>query len=112
MSTGIIGGNVKQLNVVALPVAPVSVAANTTAEQSFTLAGLDPKANVDINKPSFQAGLGIVNVRVIPASGSTASQLAITYQNNTASPIVPATETYSVLVAVPEGSVTATKVSF
>ena len=45
---------------------PASVAANTTAEQTFTVTGL---ATTDfvfaVNKPTAQAGLGIVNWRII-----------------------------------------------
>lgn len=71
---------------------PAAVAANTTAEQTFTVTGL---AVGDIairpNKPTAQAGLGIVGVRV-----SAANTLAITFSNNTASPITPtASEVYS-----------------
>ena len=69
---------------------PASVAANTTAEQTFTVTGL---TNADkvlfVNKPSAQAGLGIVGMRV-----SAANTLAITYVNATAAAIVPTAETY------------------
>ena len=74
--------------------APVSVAANTTAEQIFALTagtGVVVSDFVTVNKPAAQAGLGVVNVR---AAG--VDSIAITYANNTASPIVPTTETYLV----------------
>jgi hypothetical protein len=70
---------------------PVSVAANTTAEQTFTVTGLVVGSAVWVNKPSFQPGLGIVGVRV-----SAANTLAITYANLTAAAIVPNAETYLV----------------
>lgn len=70
---------------------PVSVAANTTAEQTFTITGLVAGTPVWVNKPSAQAGLGIVGVRV-----SATNTLAITYGNSSASAIVPTAETYLV----------------
>lgn len=69
--------------------APVSVAANTSAEQTFTVTGLIAASPVWVNKPSAQTGLGIGGVRV-----SAANTLAITYVNATATAIVPTTETY------------------
>lgn len=73
---------------------PVAVAANTTAEQTFNVPGLNTDMTVFINKPTAQAGLGIVGVRV-----SAADTLAITFANNTAAPITPtAAETYNIAV--------------
>ena len=71
---------------------PASVAANTTAEQTFTANGVRVGDVVYVSKPTSQAGLGIVNVRV-----SASNQIAITFSNNTASPIVPtASEVYQI----------------
>lgn len=72
-------------------IAPASVAANTTAEQTFTVTGLVAGSPVWVNKPSAQAGLGIVGVRV-----SAANTLAITFCNATATAITPSTENYIV----------------
>ena len=72
---------------------PVSVAANTSAEQTFTVNGLRTTDHVTVNKPSLTAGLGIAGCRV-----SAADTLAITYINTTASAIDPAGEDYSVVV--------------
>lgn len=72
-------------------IAPASVAANTTAEQTFTVTGLISGTPVWINKPSFTNGIGITGVRV-----SATNTLAITYANATANAIVPPTETYLV----------------
>ncbi len=69
-----------------------SVAANTTAEQTFTVTGLTTADKVFVNKPSVNAGLGIVNARV-----SAADTLAITFVNATAAAIDPAAETYAVV---------------
>ena len=71
---------------------PAQVAANTTAEQTFTVTGLAVGDVVFVNKPTAQAGLGIVGARV-----SAANTLAITFVNATASPITPtAAETYRI----------------
>ena len=71
---------------------PASVAANTTAEQSFAVTGLAASDIVVVNKPTAQAGLGIVGAR------AEADLLYITFSNNTAGAITPtAAETYQVL---------------
>lgn len=74
---------------------PAIVAANTTAEQTFTISGL-ATTNIPLSviKPTAQAGLGIVGFRI-----SATDTLAITFSNNTASGITPtAAETYKVVV--------------
>ncbi|WP_321842671.1 hypothetical protein [Burkholderia cepacia] len=68
---------------------PAQVAANTSAEQTFTVPGLQVGDSIDVNKASHQVGLSIGNVRV-----SAANTLAIQYVNTTGSPITPATEQY------------------
>jgi hypothetical protein len=68
---------------------PASVGANTTAEQTFTVTGLQVGDSLDINKASHQAGLSIGNVRV-----SAANTLAIQFVNTTAGAIVPTSEQY------------------
>ena len=70
----------------------VSVAANTTAEQTFTVSGLKTTDLVLVNKPSLDAGLGIAGCRV-----SATNTLAITYINATAAPIDPSSESYTVV---------------
>jgi hypothetical protein len=69
-----------------------SVAANTTAEQTFTVTGLSTKDIIYVNKPSNSTGLGIVNCRV-----SAANTLAITFMNATGSGIDPGAETYLIV---------------
>lgn len=91
--SGIIMGNVAAMGVISVALSPAQVAANTTAEQTFTVPGLKVGDFVDVNKPTAQAGLGIAAVRV-----SAANTLAVSFSNNTASPITPtAAETYLVL---------------
>jgi hypothetical protein len=91
-------GNILLAGIYGLTISPASVAANTTAEQAFTLTGVLVGDVVSVTKPTLQAGLGIVNSRV-----SAANTIAITYANTTASPIVPtASELYSVELNRPE----------
>jgi hypothetical protein len=76
---------------------PASVAANTTAEQTFTVPGLalgtaSGTPNVVVNKPSIQAGLTVAGARV-----SALNTLAINFANDTATAITPtAAELYSI----------------
>lgn len=84
---------------------PVSVAANTTAEQTFTVAGIPNGSQVQVSKPTATLGLGIGNARV-----SAANSLVINYINNTSSAITPPAEVYTIMVfpaaAPAAGSVT------
>lgn len=107
MSTGIIGGNVSSINVIEKALDVASVAANTSAEQTFTVSGLKTYDAVFVNKSSASAGLGIVNARV-----SADDTLAITFMNATGSPINPASETYKIAVLRPEGNGGATGIGF
>lgn len=70
---------------------PSSVAANTTAEQTFTVTGLIAGSPVWVNKPSNTPGIGIVGARV-----SAANTLAINFLNTTGASITPASEAYTV----------------
>ena len=72
---------------------PASVAANTTAEETFTVTGLaTTDALLSVIKPTAQAGLGIVGIRI-----SATNTLGITFSNNTVVPIVPtAAEAYKI----------------
>jgi hypothetical protein len=73
-------------------ITPASVAALTTAEQTFSISSpntLVAGSPVWINKPSWTNGLAILGVRV-----SAANTLAITFANMTSSAIVPPAESY------------------
>ncbi len=68
----------------SIALTPALVAANTTAEQSFVIPAVSPALApgavvVTVNKPTAQAGLGIVGSRLIDAT-----HLGITFSNNTA----------------------------
>jgi hypothetical protein len=80
---------VSTLFIIRQTLAPASVGANTSAEQTFTVPGLQLGDSVDINKASHQVGLSIGNVRV-----SAANTLAIQFVNTTAGAIVPTSEQY------------------
>lgn len=95
-------GNIVKQCVISVTLSPVEVAANTSAEQTFTVNGLLPGDHVAINKPTAQAGLGIVGMRV-----SAANTLAITFGNFTASPITPtASQVYSILLSRKDSTIT------
>lgn len=73
---------------------PVAVGANTTAEQTFTVPGLNVGDFVNAIKPTTQAGLGLVNARV-----SAANTLALAFANTTGGGLTPtAGERYAVMV--------------
>jgi hypothetical protein len=90
-------GNIALDILLGATLSPSAVSANTTAEQTFTVTGLQVGDVVNVNKPTAQAGLGIVGARV-----SAANTLAITFSNNTAGSITPtASEVYVVNVVRP-----------
>jgi hypothetical protein len=80
---------VTALFIIRQTLAPASVGANTTSEQTFTVPGLQVGDSLDVNKASHQVGLSIGNVRV-----SAANTIAIQFVNSSAGAIVPATEQY------------------
>ncbi len=95
-------GNIVTQSVISVTLSPALIVLNTTAEQTFTVNGLLVGDVVSINKPTAQAGLGIVGSRV-----SAANTLGITFSNNTASSITPtAAQVYTVLVARPDRVIT------
>ncbi len=83
----------RKINIISQSLDVAAVAANTTAEQDFTVTGLETTDVVFVNKPSASAGLGIANSRV-----KAADTLSITFVNATAAPIDPAAESYKILV--------------
>jgi len=73
------------------PLIPISVAANTTAEQTFTVPGLTTGTPVIVNKPTATLGICIAGARV-----SATNTLAINYANLTGAAIVPPAEVYTI----------------
>lgn len=86
---------VNYITVYTPALSPTAVNANTTTEKTFTVTGLAADDVIlSVTKPTAQAGLGIVGYRV-----SAANQLAITFSNNTGSPITPtAGQVYTIIV--------------
>lgn len=95
-SQGSLRGQTGTVTVYATTQTPVSVAANTAAEQAFTVTGVAAGQLVIVNKPSAQAGLAVATARV-----SASNTIQVTFANDTAAAITPtATETYFV-TAIP-----------
>jgi hypothetical protein len=91
-------GNILGHWLLSITISPTSVAPNTTAEQTFTVTGLQLGDFVEMNKPTNQAGLGIVNSRV-----SAANTLAVAFVNATSATITPtASEIYYCDIVRPE----------
>jgi hypothetical protein len=91
--TGDVTGNLNGVKAYKFTAAlsPAQVAANTTAEELFTVNGVAVGDVVYVNKPTAQAGLGIVGARV-----SATNQVGITFSNNTGVAITPtASQTYA-----------------
>lgn len=93
LTVGASGTAITQIRVYSASLTPAEVAANTSAEQTFTVTGLATTDKVFVNKPTAQAGLGIVGARV-----SAANTLALTFGNFTGTPITPtAAQSYAVV---------------
>ena len=87
-------GNLWKVGVFNITLSPASVANATSAEQTFAATGIGLLTTdlVLVQKPTAQAGLGIVGTRV-----SAADTLAITFMNTTAATITPtASQVYTV----------------
>jgi hypothetical protein len=95
-------GNIVKMSVISVTLSPALVGANTTAEQTFTVNGLQVGDWVGVIKPTNQLGLAVVNSRV-----SAANTLALSFGNFTAAGITPtASQVYLVLVARPDAPIT------
>lgn len=92
-------GNAWKLGVFNLKLSPALVAANTSVEQAFANTGIGLLVGdfVSVSKPTWQAGLAIVNERV-----SAVDTLAVAFGNFTGAGIQPtANEVYQVTVLRP-----------
>lgn len=101
MGVNLQDGNINRMGIVQVSINVANVAINTTAEQDFTVTGLRVGDVVFVNKPSLNAGLGVVNARV-----KATDTLSITFVNATAGAIDPAAETYSIIWFRPYEGVT------
>ena len=85
---------VTKIEILTATIDPASVAANTSAEQTFTVTGLETTNELlQVEKPTATAGIGIVNYRI-----SAADTLAITFMNSTSGSLNPPSETYTIVV--------------
>jgi hypothetical protein len=96
--------------VLSLPLTPVAVAANTTAEQSFTVTGLQvsdgfvPRDQIiAAAHPTAQVGLVISSQRV-----SAADTLTLAFTNGTAGSLTPTAELYQITIFRPNAPITST----
>jgi hypothetical protein len=90
-------GNIKASWVLSPTLTPASVAPGT-AEQTFTITGLQVGDFIDTAKPTSQAYISLGNSRV-----SAANTLALQYVNSSTGTLTPtAAEVYSVVVTRPD----------
>lgn len=86
------GTAITQYRVYSTAIDIASVAANTSVEQTFAVAGLAVADKCFVNKPTVTAGLIVSNCRV-----SAVDTIALTLGNLTAAPIDPGSETYAIV---------------
>lgn len=92
------GGNILYAYLIGPSLTPAPVAANTTAEQLFTIPGLQLFDNVAGYLLAAQTnGIGISNMRV-----SGPGQLQIGFSNSTAGSLTPGSGIYSICICRPE----------
>lgn len=106
MSVGIIAGNAASINVVTATWDIPSVAANTTEEETFTLAGVKSGDLVYVSKADLDAGIMFGSSRV-----TAANTIGVQIVNATGSAVDAASETVTILVIRPEG-LGSTKLAF
>ena len=90
-------GNTQGVFIATVPLTPLSVAAATTAEQTFPVFGLRVGDFVCVTGAT-QNGIGIGQARV-----GTNDALSIRFINTTAGALTPTAGPYTVLVTRPEG---------
>jgi hypothetical protein len=101
MGYGILGGNVRSINVITATVDLGSVDVNTTEEETATVPGVKVGDFVWVSKPTIEAGLSITNARV-----SAADTVILQVSNNTGGAINEASETLTFLVVRPDTAAT------
>lgn len=93
IGTSAVSKTITAMGRVAQSLTPVSVAAATCAEQTFTVIGLQVGDFVDITPPGITAGVAPASARV-----SAANTLAVTFINPTAGALVPPAGVYQIQV--------------
>jgi hypothetical protein len=90
-------GNIQSSFILTLTLTPVAVATITSAEQTFTIPGLQVGDQVTVT-PNF----AVTNlVDIVAARVTAANTLGISFQNGTAGSLTPASGVYSVEVNRP-----------
>lgn len=99
MTTTLARGNINKLYAIAPTLTSVGVATITTAEQTYTVPGLQVgDLVISVNRPNnTPVGVGIVNARV-----SAANTLALTWVNPTAGSVTPGAGVFSIVIGRPE----------
>jgi hypothetical protein len=103
MAVSTIGGNILAAGVFTISIDVASVAANISAEQTFTAPGVLLGDMVFVNTPSvgtatLNAGLGVTGARV-----TAANTIGLRFMNSTAGALDPsAAAAYTVFVVRPE----------
>lgn len=91
-------GNILYDWIIQPSLTPVPVAANTSAEQNFTIPGLNVGDFADVNcNAAMTAGLGIVNARV-----SAANTITLQFANSTGGSLTPTAGAYNINICRPE----------
>ena len=91
------GGNIVYAWLIMPSLTPVAVGANTTAEQSFTIPGIQANDNISIYSFSAQtAGIGIANARV-----SANNTIQVGFSNSTAGSLTPVAGQYYMCICRP-----------
>jgi len=106
-STTITRGNSHETFYIQPNLTPVSVAANTTAAQTFSVPGLQ---TTDIVVVLGLNGTQIAGIIIAEADCLTANVLSIQFGNVTASPVVPTAGVYTIQVTRLEGPAPVTAV--
>ena len=106
-STTITRGNSHETFYIQPNLTPVSVAANTTAVQTFSVPGLQ---TTDIVVVLGLNGSQIAGIIIAEADCLTAGVLSIQFGNVTASPVVPTAGVYTIQVTRLEGPAPVTAV--
>lgn len=97
-STTIARGNILYEKVIAVTLTPAAVGASQTAEQAFTIPGVQLGDYVNANfNGSQQNGVMISNVRV-----TGANTVAVQFANVTTVPVTPTAGTYGFIWGRPE----------
>jgi hypothetical protein len=99
-------GNIQSSFILTPTLTPVSVATITSAEQTFTIQGLQVGDQVTVT-PNF----AVTNlVDIVAARVTAANTLGVSFQNGTAGPLTPGAGVYAVEVNRPMAGMAMTSI--